>query len=120
MLFSRSMKPYSQDLRQKIVDTYLKKQESIREIAQRFQVSPGFVYKLLKNYRRTGTIAPKPHSGGKPSKLNSQQIDLVRELMEQHQLATLQELCNLLENRTGIKISRSTMSRISKQIRNEK
>ena len=114
------MKPYSQDLRQKIVDTYLQEGESIREVAKRFQVSSGFVYRLLKNYRQTGTVKPKAHKGGKSAKLNSQQIDLVQELMEQRRDATLQELCNLLENRTGIKISRSTMSRISKQIRNRK
>ena len=112
------MKPYSQDLRQKIVDTHINKQESIREIARRFQVSPGFVHKLVKNYRQTGNVAPKPHRGGKPCKLNSQQVDLVRELMEHYRDATLQELCDLLEARTGIKVSRSTMSRISKQIRN--
>ena len=111
------MKPYSNDLRQKIVDTYLKEQGSIREIAKRFQVSSSFVQKLIKNYHQTGTVDPKPHRGGKSPKLNSQQIDLVRELIEQHSNATLQELCDLLENQTGVRISRTTMSRITKLIR---
>jgi transposase len=109
------MKPYSQDLRQKIIDTYLEDHESIREIAKRFQVSSSFVQKLLKNYHQTGNINPKPHRGGKSPKLNLQQIDLVNKLIKQHQDATLQELCDMLENQTGVRISRPTMSRITKK-----
>jgi transposase len=110
------MKPYSQDLRQKIVDTYFKEQESIRAIAKRFQVSSGFVQKLLKQYRQTGTVNPKPHRGGKPFKLNSSQIHLVQKLIQQHGDVTLQELCDMLDNQAGVRISRSTMSRITRQI----
>lgn len=106
------MKPYSKDLRQKILSTHLEGQESIRQIAQRFQVSKSFVQKLLKQYRETGKIAPKAHRGGISSKLNSSQINLVAELVKQNNEATLQELCDLLESETGVKVSRSTMSRI--------
>lgn len=113
------MKPYSQDLRQKIIETYLQERESIRDLAKRFQVSSGFVQKLIKKYRQTGTLKPKPHSGGKSPKLDGQQIDLVRKLRLQHPDATLQELCDLLENQTAIKVSRATMSRITQQIRNK-
>jgi transposase len=110
------MKPYSQDLRQKIIDTHLEDQESIREIAKRFQVSSSFVQKLLKNYHQTGKVDPKPRRGGKSPKLNLQQINVVKKLTKQHQDATLQELCDMLENQTGVRISRPTMSRITKKI----
>lgn len=109
------MKPYSQDLRQKIIDTHLKDKESIRKIAKRFQVSPSFVQKLLKNYHQTGKIDPKPRRGGTSPKLSTQQINVVKKLTKQHQDATLQELCDMLENKTGVQISRSTMSRITKK-----
>ena len=114
------MKPYSRDLRQKIVDTYLEGEESVRQIAKRFQVSPSFVQKLIQKYRQTGTVDSEPHRGGKPPKLNPEQMDLVKELIEQHSDATLQELCNILEDQSGIKISRSTMSRIAKKLRSNK
>lgn len=110
------MKPYSQDLRQKIISTYLQQKESVGKIAERFQVSVSFVQKLLKNYQQTGSVEPKPHRGGKASKLNSQQLDLLRELVQQDPSATLQELCDRLENKTGVKVSRSTMSRVVRQI----
>ncbi|MBE9169734.1 transposase [Pleurocapsales cyanobacterium LEGE 06147] len=111
------MKPYSKDLRQKIIDTYLEGQESIRQIAQRFKVSKSFVQKLLKQYRQTKIVAPKPRRGGQLPKLNSKQISLVAELVEQNNDATLQELCNMLENQIGVRVSRSTMSRIVRKLK---
>jgi transposase len=111
------MKPYSRDLRQKIVDTYLEGEESIRQVAKRFQVSSSFVSRIIQKYRRTGTVDSEPHRGGTSSKLNPEQIDLVGELIEQYSDATLQELCNILESKIRVRISRSTMSRIIQQLR---
>jgi transposase len=53
------MKPYSIDLRQKIVDAYSNQEGSYRELAQRFSVSFSFVKRLLKRYKDTGKIEPK-------------------------------------------------------------
>ena len=111
------MKPYSKNLRQKIIDTYLEEPGSIRQIAQRFKVSKSFVQKILKQYRETGTVAPLAHRGGKSPKLNSKQINLVAELVKQNNKVTLQQLCNMLESKTGVKVSRSTMSRIVRQLK---
>lgn len=111
------MKPYSKDLRKKIIDAYFEEQESIRKLAQRFKVSRSFVQKLLKRYQKTGAINPKPHQGGQSPKLNSEQINLVAELIEQNKGATLEELCNRLENQIGIRVSRSTMSRIARKLK---
>ena len=111
------MKPYSEDLRQKIIDAYMKGQESIRQLAQRFKVSRSFVQKLLKRYQQTGTVDPKPHRGGRSPKLNSEQMNLVAELVKQNNNATLQELCDMLESKTGVQVSRSTMSRIVRKLK---
>jgi len=58
------MKAYSTDLRQKIIDVYGKEQISQRQLAKRFDVALSFIVKLLKQYRETGEIAPKPLMGG--------------------------------------------------------
>lgn len=110
------MKPYSLEFRQKIIDAYFEEKESIRKTARRFQVSKSFVQKLIKQYRETGTIAPKAHRGARTPKLNSEQRNLVAELVEQNNKATLQELCDIVENKTGVKVSRSTMSRIIRKL----
>ncbi len=51
-----SMKAYSLDLRQKIIDTYNSEKISQRQLAKQFRVALSFVEKLLKRYRQTGEI----------------------------------------------------------------
>ena len=52
------MKPYSLDLRQKIIETYEQEAISQRNLAKRFRVALSFIYKLLKLYREKGTFEP--------------------------------------------------------------
>jgi transposase len=110
------MKAYSFDFRQKIVETYFKEAISQRDVAKRFGVALSFVEKLLKQLRETGNLAPKPHGGGPQPKLNSTQLSLVNALVEADNDATLQELCEQLEQQTRIRISRSTMGRVLQQL----
>jgi transposase len=63
------MKPYSLDMRQKIVNTYEAGNTSVRKVAERFQVSKSTVQELLKRKRETGKLLPRQAKGGKPSQL---------------------------------------------------
>ena len=110
------MKPYSKDLRTKIIETKQKTNESIQQIANRFQVSYSFVNRLLKRYKAVASVEPKPHGGGKPSLLNSQQIDILRQLVEEDNDATLQQLSVRLTERTGIKVSIPTICRLLQRL----
>ena len=115
------MKPYSNDLRQKVIEVYRQGKSSLREIAERFLVSLSFVWLLVKQFRETGRIDPKPHGGGKKRKIAGADLLILRQLVEEHSDATLLELCNLFFERTGIKVSESTVwqalrrSRISRK-----
>lgn len=109
------MKAYSVDLRQKIVDAYEQKEGSQRELAKRFKVSPNFVRLLLKRRQTEGTIEPKPHTGGFAAKLAGQQ-SIVQQLVEQDNDATLEELCEQIEQRTQIRVSCSTLCRTLQQL----
>ena len=53
------MRPYSLDLRQKIVDRYHKGNISQRQLAQQFGVAVSFIETLLKRYRETAVLLPK-------------------------------------------------------------
>jgi transposase len=106
------MKAYSLDFREKIIDAHFMEQVSVRKLAKRFRVATSFVEKLLKRLRETGDILPKPHGGGPQPKLNGEQLQLVRALVEADNDATLEELCDQLAAETSITISRSTMGRI--------
>ncbi len=77
------MKAYSNDFRTKIVETNWKELESIQQTADRFSVSYSFVWKLLNRYGEIGLVFPKPHGGGAKPKLNTQQLAVVAQLVEQ-------------------------------------
>jgi len=53
------MKPFSSDFREKIVKIYEQDDKSIRKVATRFDVSKGFVQKILKQKQTTGTFNPE-------------------------------------------------------------
>jgi hypothetical protein len=64
------MKAYSIDLRQKIIEVYEREEICQRQLAQRFGVALSFIVKLLKQYRQTKEISPKPFNGGVKLKLS--------------------------------------------------
>jgi len=106
------MKAYSLDLRQKILDTYLQGGISQRLLAKRFCVTLSFIEKLLKQYRETGSIAPKVRTQQTPPKLNTQQLNVLKEIVEANNDATLKEIRFILAEKTGITIGISTVDRI--------
>jgi transposase len=110
------MKPYSKDFRTKIIETKQKTNESIQQIANRFGVSYSFVNRLLKRYEATASVESKPHGGGKPPLLNSQQIEILSQLVEEDNDATLQQLSVRLTEKTGIKVSIPTMCRLLQRL----
>ncbi len=106
------MQPYSLDLRQRIVDTYAEGNTSQRQLAQRFRVAHSFVQKILKQYRETGSLEPKQRLEQTPTKLNSAQLDILKNLVKANNDATLAELCDLLEQETNIRVGVSTIFRM--------
>ena len=110
------MQPYSLDLRQKILEVYEQEKISIRKVAQRFRVAKSFVQKLLKQYQQTGNLKPKRQGGNSPPKVQGADLVILTEIIENNNDATLEELCELLEEQTGIKVSRATMGRISQNL----
>ena len=110
------MRAYATDLRQKIIDAY-NSEGSFRNISQRFSVSRSFVQKLVGRYRDTGLVSALPHGGGQKSKLNSVQIEILRQIVIDNNDATLKELCELLTAKAQIQISKSTMDRLLQKLK---
>lgn len=106
------MQPYSLEFRQRIIDTYAEGNTSQRKLAQRFRVAPSFVQKILKQYRETGSIEPKQRLEQTPTKLNSTQLDILKNLVAANNDATLAELCVILLQETNIRVGVSTMFRM--------
>jgi len=109
------MKAYSLDLRQKIIETYEQESISQRQLAKRFRVAPSFVTKLLKQYRDSGHLTPKPRPG-RPRTLNAEQMQVVQELVDAKHDMTLEALCTELHQRLGVRVSEPTMCRVLKRL----
>jgi transposase len=101
------MTPYSQDLRQRVLDTVRRGEGSLRQIARRFLVSVSFVTRLLRTHRDTGSLEPKPHGGGNPAVLTPEDLERLRELIRLQPDATLEEC----RQRLGASCSTMTIAR---------
>ncbi len=107
------MKAYSLDLRQRLIEAYLNKEGSQRQLAKRFKVALSTVHLWIKRYRTTGTVAPRPHGGGARRKLNPDQEARLHQLLTQHSDATFEELAQTLFDQTGVRLHPTSLWRYS-------
>jgi transposase len=105
------MKALSLDLRQRIVDAYKQRQGSQRQLALRFSVSRSSVERLLKRARETGSLAPKPHGGGRPPRLQEHDRQTIQQWLDEHPDLIQQELAERIRAKTGGTVSQQTISR---------
>jgi len=110
------MKAYSLDLRQKIIETNCTEMITRKALAARFKVSESFIGNLLKQFRETGDISPKPHGGGHPLKLSPEQLVSLVEIVEENNDATLDELSHLLEEKEQVSVPRSSMGDLMQRL----
>lgn len=71
---------YSMDLRKRVIEA-CDRGETIAQVAQRFAVSPSFVNKLQQRRRKSGTLEPKPHGGGRQPLLFLEHDEMLRTLL---------------------------------------
>jgi len=105
------MEPYGLDLRARIVEAHKNREGSVRELAERFAVAPNTVQNYLTLYRTTGSVAPRPHGGGVPPKIDERSLEQVGMLVEKMSDATVNELADEFSRRHHIAVGRSTMDR---------
>ncbi len=110
------MRPYSRDLRIRVLNAYLNEEGSQREIARRFDVSRGFVQNVLRRYRETGDVELPASNGSHLKKIGRREKQILRDLITELPDATLDDLCDRLAVRANIQVSVSTMHRAVKSL----
>jgi len=75
------MRPFSDDFRLRIHEAR-QDGESTAEVAERFGVSTAFVRRLQQRFRLTGSLAPRPHGGGRAPKLAGRDGELRQAVAE--------------------------------------
>jgi transposase len=105
------MKTYPVELRQKILDAVDQQLGTYKEIAEMFGIAERYIYKLLNQRRKTGSVAPLPRGGGAAAKLDEKHLLKLAELVVQQPDATLKELGQQLQQKTHQQVSVSTVWR---------
>ena len=82
------MKPYSMDLRQRVIDA-CDAGQGTKEVAKTFKVSPAWMRRLKQHRRERGDIVPRNGGGSRGRKIDR---DRLAELVRQQPDATLVEL----------------------------
>jgi transposase len=109
------MKAYSQDLRERILQT-VDEGKTQAPAAHLLKVSETTVKRYVRQRREKGHVRPKPLPGRPPTKRAALEATLQPQLEKQPD-ATLQEHCDTWEANAGIKVSISTMSRAIRRLR---
>lgn len=104
------MKPYSQDLRKRVLAEAQAGKQTQAAIAATFAVSLSTVEKWLRRKRETGKTTPLPPAHGPTRALQNCAAVIRAEVKKQPDL-TLRELCARVASITQVAVSPSTMCR---------
>ncbi|HEY1864830.1 MAG TPA: IS630 family transposase [Roseiarcus sp.] len=108
-------KPYSQDLRERVIDAVERGAMSRRAAARRYEISESVAIKWLERVERDGSREPVGHGGHRASKLMPHRDFLEAARTEKPDI-TLQALCNRLLSERNVKADTSMMSRFFRRI----
>ena len=103
------MKPYSEDLRERVVAA-VERGTKRSEVVETFAVSLPTIKRWVKRWRETGGLAPKPIPGP-PAIKRDALVEALPARLAEHADATLEEHCSWWHETTGGEVSTATMSR---------
>jgi transposase len=102
-------RPYSDDLRRRILEAFGRGEGSEPELAARFFVSLGYVKKIRRQQLRTGTMTRVPHRPGRKPKFTEPIRDRLRSWLRQQPDLTLAELQEKLSEQARLGVSRPSL-----------
>src|SRR5262249_11120414 len=105
------MKPYSMDLRQRVVTAVKDGDGTLAEVAAMFRVGNTFVKKMLRLWREKGTVAPQPHGGGTTAALRPKHLRALQQQVAKAPDAALAELRAFLHETEQVEVSEATVCR---------
>jgi transposase len=108
-------KPYSQDLRDRVIDAVEWSEMSGRAAARRYEISESVAIKWLERVERHGSQEPVGHGGHRASKLMPHH-DLLQAARTEKTDITLSALCDRLLCDRGVKSDTSMMNRFCRRL----
>ena len=101
--------PLSNDLRKRVV-AYVEAGHSCHEAASHFATSVSFAVNLMRRWRETGRVEPRPRGGYRHGKLGAHR-DFILAAVAAHADITMPELAKELSRAKGVKADPSTLSK---------
>jgi transposase len=108
-------RPYSTDLRERVLRACETGEESQAVIARRFEISESAVGSWLRQLHQEGRRAPKPHGRGFRSILDEDEGAVLRSLVKDKNDGTLKEYAHAFLDKTGEEIGESSICRALKR-----
>jgi putative transposase len=107
------VKPYSEDLRSRVITAVEEDALSCREAARRYRVSASSAVKWLQQYRRSGRLKARPMGGDRRSVLKPERDWLLKLIARENDL-TLWTISSRLKCERGVCADASMLWRFFK------
>jgi transposase len=101
----------SNEDRERIVASYIHG-SSTTKMAQVFNLKRKTVHMTIKKYNETRIIESKRKGGNKSEKLTDEQKNLIKDLANKDCTLSLEQMCNAVNKKFYVEISKSTAARI--------
>jgi transposase len=110
-------RPYSDDLRRKLLEAHREGEGSLTELAERFRVSVSWATKISAAFSRTGKMERSPGGRrGRKSRITAEAIEYLRSRVRQSPDRTLAELQEELRSQQGIEIGITRLWMVLKEM----
>lgn len=109
-------RPYSVDLRERAVAAAQAGRLTRTEVAAQFAVSEATLYAWLRRAREAGSVAPRPHGGGRQASVDELGEVLLCSFVAAENDLTLAELRAHYHVATGVALSRSALWRTLERV----
>ena len=105
----------SSEIRRAVVRAFYGQGLSYEEISNLLAIGEATVSRVLRLYRETGSVEPKPRGGGHYSPIRAEVAENLVHLIEEHPDTSTPELTDLL-TRAGVRTSRSAVKRALRRL----
>ncbi len=110
-------RPYSGDLRRRVVAAALEGGQSRDEIACRFAVGRSSVYRWIETAQAEGRLEAKPMRGGPGPVIRDEVEAALKDLVKAENHLTLPEYRDRLAEETGVRVHPWTIGRAMRRLR---
>jgi transposase len=109
-------RPYSGDLRRRVVAAVLEGGQPRGSVARRFAVGRSTVYRWVEAAREEGRLEAKPRCGGPKPTIRGEGEDALKQLVATDNHLTLAEYRDRLAAEVGVRVHPWTLGRVLKRL----